>query len=259
MPRPSRSVSSTPTNDRPRSRLARATNTVEANSCGANDDAVGTRQDDRAAAIVLDGQGRVADAGRLARDARTPGRRGDRAACRRPGSASGTGPTLSRKKGRFSGTNRANRSFAEICATSDSTCEKSGLTVTSTAVSELGANFTSRPTSCARSFTRGEPRPAAGRALRARADVRSGDQVTAGRQPLQSLERVGVADKAVEPARHPRRQELVVTVARIVAVEQDGPRLRVAVLVPERRERDAHLERPSALGDLRRRLPEEVG
>src|SRR3954453_21096146 len=51
----------------------------------------------------------------------------------------------SRKNGRFSGKNNANRSFAEICAVSDSTCEKSGLTVKSTALSAFGVYFTSSP------------------------------------------------------------------------------------------------------------------
>jgi hypothetical protein len=37
--------------------------------------------------------------------------------------------TPSRKNGLFSGKNRANLSLAEICATSDSTWEKSGLSV----------------------------------------------------------------------------------------------------------------------------------
>src|SRR4051812_24304830 len=73
--------------------------------------------------------------------------------------------TPSRKKERFSGTNSANRSLAEICATSDSTCEKSGLMVRSTAVSEVGVYLTSRPTCCCMgSLASGDPRPAVGRA-----------------------------------------------------------------------------------------------
>src|SRR3977135_2685629 len=51
--------------------------------------------------------------------------------------------TPPRKKGRFSGKNNAKRSFAEICAVSDSTCEKSGFTVASMALSAFGINFTS--------------------------------------------------------------------------------------------------------------------
>src|SRR3954453_18301314 len=53
----------------------------------------------------------------------------------------------SRKKGRFSGKKRAKRSLLEICATSDSTCEKSGLMVASIAVTALGFHLASIPPS----------------------------------------------------------------------------------------------------------------
>jgi hypothetical protein len=53
----------------------------------------------------------------------------------------------SRKKGRFSGYRRANRSLAAIWATSDSTWEKSGFTAASMAVLGLGVHFASKPTS----------------------------------------------------------------------------------------------------------------
>ena len=42
------------------------------------------------------------------------------------------------KKGRFSGKKRAKRLFTAICATSDSTCEKSGLIVASIALPGRG-------------------------------------------------------------------------------------------------------------------------
>ena len=92
----------------------------------------------------------------------------------------------------------------------------------------------------------------------ARAHVRRRDEMTAGRQVLHPDERVRSADEAVAAARQLRGEELVVAVARKVAVQQDAPRLRIDVLVAQRRERDPHLERPAARGDLRRRLPEEV-
>ena len=84
------------------------------------------------------------------------------------------------------------------------------------------------------------------------------DEMAAGRQMLHPDERVRSADEAVAAARELRGKELIVTVAREVAVQQDAPGLRIDVLVAQRRERDPHLERPAARGDLRRRFPEEI-
>lgn len=55
--------------------------------------------------------------------------------------------TPSRKNGRFSGKSKAKRSLAEICASSDSICEKSGLMVASSALSAVGFHLTSMPAS----------------------------------------------------------------------------------------------------------------
>ena len=65
----------------------------------------------------------------------------------------------SRKNGRFSGKKRAKRSFAPICATSDSICEKSGFNVASIAVFALGGPLEvepRRPPSTG-SFSSGDP------------------------------------------------------------------------------------------------------
>ena len=64
--------------------------------------------------------------------------------------------------------------------------------------------------------------------------------------------------KQLLSARQPRREELIAGLARVVAEQHDAPRLRIDVLVAERRERDPHLERPAVLGDFRRGVPEEV-
>src|SRR5438552_848634 len=75
---------------------------------------------------------------------------------------------------------------------------------------------------------------------------------------LQSLKGIGVTDKTIVAAWNFRREELIGTVARIIAVKKDSPGLDVAVLVAERCEWNSHLEGPAASRDLRRRLPEEV-
>ena len=83
--------------------------------------------------------------------------------------------------------------------------------------------------------------------------------MSTARQPLHPDERVGSADETVPSPRELRRKELIVVLAREVAVQQDGPDLGIDVLVAQRREGDPHLERPAALGDLRGRLPEKIG
>ncbi len=71
----------------------------------------------------------------------------------------------SRKNGRFSGKKRAKRSFAPICATSDSICEKSGFSVASIAVFTPGVHFRSSPPSASTdSVSSGEPSPFFGKA-----------------------------------------------------------------------------------------------
>ena len=65
--------------------------------------------------------------------------------------------------GRFSGKNSAKRSLAVICATSDSTCEKSGLMVASIVVSALGVHLMSMPPSpSASSLSSDVPTPSRG-------------------------------------------------------------------------------------------------
>ena len=143
---------------------------------------------------------------------------------------------------------------------SDSTCEKSGFTVRSIAVSAFGVYFTSRPTcGFTGALTSGVPRSPLGAADFAGRHIGRGDDVAARRQVLEADERVRSADEAVAAARQLRGKELIVVIARIVAVQQDAPGLGVDVLVAQRRERNPHLERPAARGDLRRRFPEEVG
>src|SRR5580765_7470271 len=113
--------------------------------------------------------------------------------------------TPSRKNGRFSGNSKAKRSLAEICAVSDSICEKSGLSVTSTALSASGVHFTSSP-----------PRAC-------------GDWFTSGEQGIRS------ADEAIAAARQPCGKELIAKIARVIPVQHDAPRLRIDVVIPQRR------------------------
>ena len=91
---------------------------------------------------------------------------------------------------------------------SDSTCEKSGLTVRSIALSAFGVYLTSTPTcGLTRSSTSGDAERRRGCASGAGAHVRRGDEVAAGRQLLEPGQRVRAADEAVAAARQraPRR------------------------------------------------------
>src|SRR5207253_2326819 len=93
----------------------------------------------------------------------------------------------------------------------------------------------------------------------ARSDIRRRDDVAARRQMLEADERIGSADEAVAAPRQPRREELISEITRVVAIEQDGPRLWIGGAVAQRRERDAKFQRPAAIADPRRRFPEEIG
>ena len=71
--------------------------------------------------------------------------------------------TPSRKNGRFSGKNSAKRSFATICAASDSICEKSGFHVASMAMAADGLHLRSTPASPSASpISSGLPRSPSG-------------------------------------------------------------------------------------------------
>src|ERR1051325_2670093 len=154
--------------------------------------------------------------------------------------------TPSRKNERFSGKNSANRSFATICAASDSTWEKSGLSVPSTASPESGLHLISAPDVDGR------------RGCLVRGRERRDHEVRAVRKLLEPGQLARVADEAVHVAWQAGGEELVVAFARVVAVEEDAPGLDRRVRVAERRERDAQLERVAFLGDLALRVPEEV-
>ena len=67
-----------------------------------------------------------------------------------------------------------------------------------------------------------------------------------------------MADQAVVAARDFRRHQLIAVLPRVVAKQDDAPGLRVEVPVPQGGERNPHLHDPAALGDPRRRIPEEI-
>ncbi len=151
--------------------------------------------------------------------------------------------------------------FTEICATSASTWEKSGLTVPSIARLALGVHFTSTPASSSTgSFTkpadgsagsRGTPDSFAvtkGAATRWEAE---GSPVSPGQLP-------GPADEAVAAARDRARMDGVAVLARVVPPDEDSPRLRVRLRVPERRERDPELGLPPLVRHAGGRVVEEV-
>src|SRR5439155_13668505 len=85
------------------------------------------------------------------------------------------------------------------------------------------------------------------------------DEVSALGEARKAGERAAVADEAVLVSGKLLGEELVTEVARPVAVQDDSPRLRVALRVSQRGERDAHLERPAFRRDAGRGIPEEVG
>src|SRR6266849_4353294 len=60
-------------------------------------------------------------------------------------------------------------------------------------------------------------------------------------------------------ARQLRGEELIAELARVVAIEENPPGLRIAGLVAQRGERNPDLERPAVIVDFRRRFPEEIG
>ena len=90
-------------------------------------------------------------------------------------------------------------------------------------------------------------------------EVRRDDDVVAGGEARQAGERVGAADEAVAAARQRHREDLVAELPRVVAEEHDPPGLRAGPGVAQRGERDADLEHPAVLGDPPRRVPVEVG
>jgi D-arabinose 1-dehydrogenase-like Zn-dependent alcohol dehydrogenase len=90
------------------------------------------------------------------------------------------------------------------------------LTVASTTVSELRELHIEADVLLHRIGDERSADARGGTGHRAGADVWSGNQMAAGRQTLQTNQCIGVAHEAVEPARHLRREELIVTFARIV-------------------------------------------
>ena len=68
-----------------------------------------------------------------------------------------------------------------------------------------------------------------------------------------------VADVAVRSASDRRTLKRVAKLARIVAPDDDVPRLRIGPRITERRKRDAIFGAPSAAVDLRRRVVEKIG
>jgi hypothetical protein len=166
--------------------------------------------------------------------------------------------TPSMKNGRFSGKKRAKRLLTAICATSDSTCEKSGLIVASTVFPAEGCHFTSTPTSPVRS---GSPKRRAGRAgdghvLAAR--VRGEDEPARGGEAREAEEGLGVADQAVRAAGDRPAVEEIAELAGVVAPDEDPPLLLVPPRVAQRGERDPHLGRPAEVGDPGGSVVEEV-
>jgi len=131
--------------------------------------------------------------------------------------------TPSRKNGRFSGNESANRSLAEICAVSLSTCEKSGLTVKSSALSAFGRPF-HVDANIAVDAVRGERRswPIDRGARAPRADVRRRHEMTARRQVREADQRVGTADEAVATTRELCREDRVAEVTRVISEEQNA-------------------------------------
>src|SRR5437016_4161095 len=81
-------------------------------------------------------------------------------------------------------------------------------------------------------------------------------EVIAARQAPETGQRSLTANRAVAAAREPGGRKLIAETAWIIAVEQDAPRLRLCHLVSERRKGNADFERPPAVADLRRRVPE---
>ena len=88
--------------------------------------------------------------------------------------------------------------------------------------------------------------------------VGSDDEVVPRGQPLEARQRVLVADEAGAPPGKRRREDLVAVVPRVVPEEQDAPGPGAGAVVPERGERDAHLQDPSVPGDPSRGVPVEV-
>src|SRR5207249_3390440 len=90
------------------------------------------------------------------------------------------------------------------------------------------------------------------------ADVGRDNEMSARRQMLEALELVDQADRTVTAARDLRRHDLIPKAVGVVAKQHHAPRLRIGVLVPERRERNPDFDRPAAVGDFRGGVPEEV-
>src|SRR5688572_25458412 len=68
-----------------------------------------------------------------------------------------------------------------------------------------------------------------------------------------------VADQAVRAAPDRRAVKAVAELSRVVAPDQDVPGLGIALVVAQRRERDAELRAPALVVDLRRGVVVVVG
>src|SRR5205085_1132456 len=97
------------------------------------------------------------------------------------------------------------------------------------------------------------PRRLAGRG------IRSGHEMSTRREVTQTGQRSLAADKTLAASRDLHRHDLVTEIARVAALEDDAPGLRIDLLVSQRRKRNADLDGPAMVVDPRGRAPEEIG